>query len=190
MEDSNRWQQVAKNYVWYLRFDNTVLIALLAIFVGLSWFWDRIPHWVTYSAGGALLAIWLILVLLWAPRRYRVTRYRLDTDRVHFQLGAWWRKEISVTHNRLQHIEIQQGPVERILKISRVILYTAGGTGADLVIPGLPLATSEAIRNDLMQEISAEVVSDESITSAVRDSDDTLPSADLPEDIQERSHDR
>ncbi|MCL5255296.1 MAG: PH domain-containing protein [Gammaproteobacteria bacterium] len=166
MTDTQTWQQVAKNYTWYLRFDKTVLIALLFVFVVIAWFIDAIPEWISYAVGAVLLLIWAVLVFIWAPKRYRVTRYLLADDRVHFQLGAWWWRETSVTHNRLQHIEIQQGPVERILGISRLILYTAGGTGADLVIPGLPMADSETIRNQLLQDIAQEEMSEEAITSA------------------------
>ncbi|MCL4410394.1 MAG: PH domain-containing protein [Firmicutes bacterium] len=184
MTDTQSWQNVAKNYVWYLRFDKTVLIALLFVFVVVAWFIDAIPQWVSYVGAAVLLVLWAILVFFWAPIRYRVTRYLLAEDRVHFQLGAWWWRETSVTHNRLQHIEIQQGPVERLLGISRLILYTAGGTGADLVIPGLPKDSSEAIRNQLLQEIAQEEISDEAITSAAMTS-----SAEPQAEAEERRHD-
>ena len=38
---------------------------------------------------------------------------------------------------RVQHIDTQRNPIERVFGLGRVVVYTAGSRGADVAIPGL-----------------------------------------------------
>lgn len=132
---------------------------------GLS---EKVPSFALYLSLGGLLVLWLVLALVWAPRRYQVTHYYVADDLIGYVVGAVWHSEVVVTFNRLQHLEIAQGPIERVLGVSRLVLYTAGGGMADLVIPGLPLATAEQLRDAVLNILRDEVLSDEPITEAKR----------------------
>lgn len=114
------------------------------------------PPWGFYSvaAAGLLTLILIVLLLTWAPRRYQLTGYVLNPAEVHYRTGALWRKQVSVPVNRIQHVEISQGVIERGLKLAKLVIYTAGGSGSDLAIPGLPLATAEALRSQLLLQVN------------------------------------
>jgi membrane protein YdbS with pleckstrin-like domain len=56
-----------------------------------------------------------------------------------------------VPTNRIQHVDVRQGPLEQWLGLSRVLVYTASGMGADGVIPGLNVETAEALRDQLVR---------------------------------------
>ena len=115
------------------------------------------PPWDFYSLMAAVLiaVILIVLLLTWAPRRYQLTGYVLNPAEVHYRTGALWRKQVSVPVNRIQHVEISQGVIERSLGLAKLVLYTAGGSGSDLAIPGLPLTTAEALRAQLLQQVNS-----------------------------------
>jgi len=91
------------------------------------------------------------MMFSWVPKRARNTRYLLRELDVHVQRGLWWRKTTSVGINRVQHLELTQGPLERMLGLSRLILYTAGGIQSDLVIPGLATKTAAQLKIQLLK---------------------------------------
>lgn len=161
------WQAVSPAYKQQLRLRLTgqVLVLLLAI-TAAAVLIPEIPVWLGGLAGAVALLGWLLLVILWVPRRYRVTRYASTPDSVHFQVGALWLSETAVPCNRLQHLELEEGPVERQLGIQRLVLYTAGGTGADLTIPGLARADARALRQQLLDFMEHDRPTDEAITRA------------------------
>lgn len=160
------WNPVHPRYKQQLRIGNTLFLGIFFLSAIAAAIWVKpVPTWIPLTIAGAIVALWLLLFIFWAPARTRVTRYALAEDVVMFQVGALWHRETAVTHNRLQHIEIERGPVERMLGISRLKLYTAGGISSDLTIPGLAIADSERIRDSLIAIIQDEQLLDEAITS-------------------------
>ncbi|RUO20812.1 hypothetical protein CWE08_06845 [Aliidiomarina iranensis] len=162
-----QWIPVKPNYKNQLRVGNSLFLGpfFIAALVAAIWL-EKLPTWIPLAVATAIFVLWITLVLFWAPARCRVTSYALETDVVRFRLGALWHRETAVTHNRLQHLEIERGPVERMLGLSRLKLFTAGGMGSDLTIPGLAPEVAEDIRNNLIAKIRDEVLEDGAITSA------------------------
>ena len=56
---------------------------------------------------------------------------------IMYTKGLLWATRTSIPFNRIQHVEIKQGPFERIFKLNSLKVFTAGGQTGDLVIPGL-----------------------------------------------------
>ncbi len=54
---------------------------------------------------------------------------------------------------RVQHVETASGPLERRFGLARLIVYTAGGASADLVIAGLSPETAQRLREHLLARI-------------------------------------
>lgn len=154
--ESLKFAHVHPRYKTQLRIE---LSLQWSIYIGVLIIVSRIaqPPWGFYSVIGAvLIALTLIVLLLtWAPRRYQLTGYVLNPTEVHYRTGALWRKQVSVPVNRIQHVEISQGVIERGLKLAKLVIYTAGGSGSDLAIPGLPLTTAEALRSQLLLQVNA-----------------------------------
>ncbi|MEX1057285.1 MAG: PH domain-containing protein [Natronospirillum sp.] len=125
--------------------------------------WWTLPYWapdftapaLVHTAVGTLPALLLaVLMLLWVLRRYAHTGYCVRAADLHLRTGALWQRTLSVALNRIQHLEITQGPLERSLGIARLKIYTAGGSGYDLMLPGLPEATAERLKEHLLQHLT------------------------------------
>ncbi|MCO4321057.1 PH domain-containing protein [Aliidiomarina quisquiliarum] len=136
------------------------------LYIWVPFFAEETPRLILQSIIASLAVLWFVFAVFWAPRRYRVTHYYVSNDYIGFVVGAVWHTEVVVTFNRLQHLEIAQGPLERILKLSRLVLYTAGGSTADLVIPGLTMVQAEQLRDQVLHELRQEELSDEPISAA------------------------
>ena len=81
--------------------------------------------------------------------RYRVWRFALEDDAVVLERGVLTRVTSVVPFVRVQHVDTQRGPIERLAGLSSVVVYTAGSRGADVTIPGLTPERADAIRQDL-----------------------------------------
>ncbi|MCW8126138.1 PH domain-containing protein [Microbulbifer halophilus] len=150
------FQDVSSRYLGLLRLNLSLwLVAALAGTVGAQALWAAAAL-VPLLAGGAAAVLLVGLMVFWAPRRARYTRYRVGDGDVRLHTGAWWRTALGVPTNRIQHLEITQGPLERRLDLSRLALFTAGGQGSDLKIPGLRSDTARALKAELLARIAAE----------------------------------
>jgi membrane protein YdbS with pleckstrin-like domain len=80
--------------------------------------------------------------------------YLLREKDVSFQKGLIIFKSTSVPFNRIQHVEVNQGILAKVFKLSTVKIYTAGGNASDLSIPGLPVKVAHELKAFLSEKIS------------------------------------
>ena len=105
---------------------------------------------------GAALPILLYLVLWAPPRRYRAWGYVMDSEELQVGRGVWTRVHTVVPLDRVQHIDVSQGPLERMLGICSLVLHTAGTLHSQIVVPGLTRATAERMRDEIRGRIREE----------------------------------
>jgi membrane protein YdbS with pleckstrin-like domain len=91
------------------------------------------------AAAGALGAWW------WPRSRYRHWRYQVATDALELRHGVVRRVHSAIPYFRVQHIDVAQGPVERAVGLSRLVLHTASA-GTDATIPGIASGDAEGLR--------------------------------------------
>jgi membrane protein YdbS with pleckstrin-like domain len=134
---------------WRLDFVLNAALASAGLAV-LAWFVAPGPPVLRTALAAA--APWLLAVPLairLPARRYAAWRYRLATDALRLDRGVMFRTESVVPYTRIQHVDTEQGPLERLLGLARVTVHTASGTSSSLTIPGLTPADAEALREAL-----------------------------------------
>lgn len=102
-----------------------------------------------------------LLILLWCtfkvPRLlWRAQGYQLREKDVHFKKGVLWRSVTSLPYIRIQHVELESDPIERLFKLATLKFFTAGGGSTDLRIPGLTFATASKIRTFILKQAGTE----------------------------------
>lgn len=115
-----------------------------------TWFLLRPGDWRWTT--GAALAPWAVTAFLaWRlpPRRYASWRYELGPDALRLGRGVMFRSESVVPYTRIQHVDTEQGPFERMLGIARVTVHTASASSQSLTIPGLVPDDAERLRERL-----------------------------------------
>lgn len=83
--------------------------------------------------------------------------YAIRERDIIFKRGFIYKKTTIVPFNRVQHVSIERDFPDKILGISTLRLFTAGGSGSDISIPGL----IPQIANNMKEEISKRISSDE-----------------------------
>jgi uncharacterized protein len=110
---------------------------------------DVRPLW---PPGVPALALTVALVALgwwWARVDYRNWRYVLADDVLELRHGVLRRVHSAIPYFRVQHVDITQGPLERALGISRLIIHTASA-GTDATIPGIGSGEAEGLRRVIL----------------------------------------
>lgn len=81
--------------------------------------------------------------------------YAIRSKDVSYKTGLLYFRMTSVPFNRIQHCEISQGPLGRLFDLASVKVYTAGGSGSDLMVNGLRKETAQRLR-DYITKLSAQ----------------------------------
>ena len=106
-----------------------------------------------FYAGIFLLALALVL---FAKAYFRRKKFKIAEKNISYQEGILYQKETLVPFARIQHIEIDEGPLERFFSIATLSIYTAGDSGRDLKISGLELMKAQEIKSFISNYIKDE----------------------------------
>ncbi|WP_336986904.1 PH domain-containing protein [Altererythrobacter aquiaggeris] len=111
---------------------------------------------------GVLIVPALILagLFIWRlpRRRYDYKGFDMGADRLRVVRGYWWRADAVVPFGRVQHLDVQQGPLERTYGLATLILHTAGTHNASVPLAGLLREDAEAMRETIRQHIKREAL--------------------------------
>lgn len=88
----------------------------------------------------------LLFLLLYIPAYVDACGVTLRTQDIHFKSGVFWRKVTSLPFNRIQHVELESGPLDRLFKLATLKIFTAGGGSTDMRIPGLRYDRASKLR--------------------------------------------
>jgi uncharacterized protein len=133
-----------------------VLLLTLALLGCLVWvFWQPTLLW-WMIAGWAAIAAFCLWYSFWhPPRAYRAWRYRIDNRVLETRSGILFHRTRLLPLSRLQHVDIDRTPFERMYGLASLVLHTAGTHSASILIPGL--AADEAVRlRDRLVEIGGD----------------------------------
>lgn len=102
----------------------------------------------------ALLAL---LVVLFLPfKRFRSRGYEMGEDRLRVVKGVMFHADTVVPFSRVQHLDVEQGPIERFYGVARLILHTAGTHNSSVTLPGLAHADAIAMREAIRAHVKRE----------------------------------
>lgn len=104
----------------------------------------------------ALLALLQVLVL--PGRIYRRWGYDMGDKQLRVLRGFLWRTDTIVPFNRIQHIDVAQGPLQRMLGLSTLIVHTAGTHNSVVTLPGLATADAEDMRETIKGHIRQDMI--------------------------------
>ncbi|WP_458188344.1 PH domain-containing protein [Haladaptatus sp. NG-WS-4] len=101
--------------------------------VGVQRFLFELALWLVGGAALFVLAFGAVYVVF----KYRVWQFEIRDEDLYLERGVFTRVTTVVPFVRVQHVDTQRGPIERLVGLGSVVVYTAGSRGADVTIPGL-----------------------------------------------------
>jgi membrane protein YdbS with pleckstrin-like domain len=107
-------------------------------------------------AAALVLAFIVYIVFISPGRHYRAWRYAMDADDLRLSRGVWTQVHTVVPLDRVQHIDLSQGPIERGFGVCRLVVHTAGTQYSRVVVPGLSRPNAERMRDEIRARIVRE----------------------------------
>ena len=107
------------------------------------------PAWLTALSAVAGVVFAAIGVLS-ADALWRRWRWRALDDALELRHGLIVVHESLVPYRRIQQIDVERGPIERMLELSTLVLRTAAAT-TDAKLPGIPAAHAAGLREVLLE---------------------------------------
>ncbi len=72
---------------------------------------------------------------------------------ISYKKGVFYKKITTVPFNRIQHVEIDQGPISRFFNLASLSVFTAGDSSDDLKVNGLLKDEAQQIKEYISNQI-------------------------------------
>ena len=116
---------------------------------------DEVPIYAKYGA-----IIFFILYTIWGfiktIKGFHHKAYALREKDIVYSTGWLWKQTTTAPFNRVQHVSIDQGPIERQFELSKLKIFTAGGKASDMSIPGLAPETANQLKEYIVKKTEEE----------------------------------
>jgi membrane protein YdbS with pleckstrin-like domain len=100
-----------------------------------------------------ILILCFVFTLLIKTIEFKKRRYVVREKDISYKKGVLFRSITTVPFNRIQHVEIDEGPISRFLGLVSLSVFTAGDSSDDLKISGLLKQEAEQIKEFISNKI-------------------------------------
>lgn len=151
-----QWVPAASRYLT-VRYIHTLSALALPILVGVAlycagaFFGGPEVLRIVGLAVVAVFGLWGLWWILTTPRRTRALGYALESNHLMARRGIVFRSMSSMPYGRIQYVDVDSGPLERMCGVARLTVRTAGTTTGTMVLFGIPLNVAEELRADLVR---------------------------------------
>lgn len=151
-----QWVPAASGYLT-VRFVHTISALALPILAGIAlycagaFFGGPEALRIVGLAVVAVFGLWGLWWILTTPRRTRALGYALESNHLMARRGIVFRSMSSMPYGRIQYVDVDSGPLERMCGVARLTVRTAGTTTGTMVLFGIPLNVAEELRADLVR---------------------------------------
>ena len=139
------FKKLESDYLWMRLTGWSIFFLLLMGVATVIYFAGDVPLW-------KMLIPWLVLlsiVFFVEIRGFKIKGYALRENDISYKSGLIFFSMTSVPFNRIQHCEVNQGPLGRLFDLASVKVYTAGGSSSDLSIGGLKKEAAHRLRDHI-----------------------------------------
>lgn len=81
--------------------------------------------------------------------------YALREQDIIFKRGFLFERTTVVPFNRIQHVSVERSFLDKMLNIATLKVFTAGGSGSDISVPGIVPDTATALKEEISSRIYA-----------------------------------
>lgn len=98
-----------------------------------------------------LITFGAILLITYKQHAYR--GYALRQHDIIYKSGVIFRSITTLPFKRVQHCEVEQGPIDRRFGLAALSIFTAGGSASDLEIHGLTFESAMSMKSYITKVI-------------------------------------
>ena len=158
VDDEAELTKLHPNYKLLMRF-TALIVGFVLVVAGLVLDGALANEGVPIPFGiitGVAVFIALFIIIRIPLARYNARGYQISHDRLRVVRGIMWHSDTIVPFGRVQHIDVDQGPIERALSIATMTLHTAGSHNASVRLPGLGHELAVQMREEIRAHIKRE----------------------------------
>ncbi|MBL0923837.1 MAG: PH domain-containing protein [Sphingomonadaceae bacterium] len=105
-----------------------------------------------------VMLLYVFVAFIVPSRKYRHWGYTTGPDRLRIVRGYMFYRDTVVPFGRIQHIDVDQGPIDRRYDLATLTVHTAGNHNSTVALPGLTHADALAMREQIRAAIRADVI--------------------------------
>lgn len=124
------WNKLDINAIPARREEGIMALGIYLVINIVIYFVLRFFDWPIWLLGitVAFMVLSIPYELIFAPKwKYEVTRYRIDESNIQIKQGKFFQKRILIPMGKVQHIELEQGPIVKRHQLMTVTISTAAG---------------------------------------------------------------
>ncbi len=141
------FEKLERDYLWMRLIGwGFFFVITLGVLMIVNFISDA-PTWIFFGPFGFLL----VLIFYIEIRGFSIKGYAIRQKDVSYKSGLIWFSMTFVPLNRIQHCEVNQGPLGRLFDLASVRIYTAGSSSSDLSIRGLKKDEAHRLREYITQ---------------------------------------
>ena len=145
----------------YLKVERIALLITLSVIliagISMSVIFSSLMDLLVAVIAFVVFLLFALLLFVSTEISFRYSGYALREKDIIYRSGWIVRKERIVMLNRIQHVSVQSGPLERKFGLSSVSLFTAGASDADFTIRGISNETAQQIKEWVSKRLNEEL---------------------------------
>lgn len=153
------YEKLSKNALYCMYAAGAVTgVILLAVIGAVDYFWIFRQNIVVGKWISLILVLFILFDVCVSPYfRFHRYRYGINDECIDIKEGYLFVKRSIVPIERLHKLEMKTGPIDRLFKVAKVIVTTAGG---EVTIAFLDVDKAEKIADSLRRRIN-EIVAEQ-----------------------------
>jgi len=150
-------QPVERSFIQVIRVTTAMIVLPVLIGAGVLEFALVGKGHIEHGAILAPVLAFAAFILVFLPqRRWRRWGYAHADEQLRVARGWMFRTDTIVPFRRIQHIDVAQGPIERLFGLASLTVHTAGTHNSIVTLPGLTRSNAEALRDMMRLHIRRE----------------------------------
>lgn len=138
------FQKLNSRIKWFWLLESSVISLFLSLVLSALAY-----EYTANVASLALIPLVFFLGVWYGYRRYMNWGFEIRDDHLYIEHGVIKKVYSMVPFVRVQHIDTDRGPIDRMLGLSTLRVYTAGSKGADIKVPGLDREEASELQKKL-----------------------------------------
>ncbi|MBL4568234.1 MAG: PH domain-containing protein [Flavobacteriaceae bacterium] len=149
------FKRIHKDYLKVILIHFIIIFAIIftGLFICIEFkLKEIIPNftWVIYLVVSVVFTIVFVFFLIGFSKR----KYALREKDISYKSGVLIKKITTVPFSRVQHVEVDEGPISRLFQLASISVYTAGDSSDDLEIKGIKKTEALQIKEFISQQIN------------------------------------
>lgn len=146
------FSSVSSKYLIKMNIQTGIFMLVLTIALGVFWFFQ-----LNNMQSGIIFGFVLVAFIFRFWNNYKLLQslgYAIREKDIIYKRGFIFNKTTVIPFNRVQHASISRGIWDKLLGISSLNIFTAGGGASDISIPGLEPEMAVQLKEAIAVKIS------------------------------------